>query len=63
MLALAIYRTHKSKREEGGAKFTFAKTLFTLGKFMIDLVLIAIGLNANLKKLLANGFGTILLGL
>jgi uncharacterized integral membrane protein (TIGR00698 family) len=90
VLALAVYRTRKSRREEGGAGFTFAKvfpwfvlgfaaaallntfagipapfakTLFTLGKFMIVMAMAAIGLNTNLKKLLANGFKPIFLGL
>lgn len=90
VLALAVYRTRKSRREEGGAGFTFAKvfpwfvlgfaaaalintfagipapiakTLFTLGKFMIVMAMAAIGLNTNLRKLLANGFGPIFLGL
>ncbi|MEW6548597.1 MAG: YeiH family protein [Spirochaetota bacterium] len=90
VLALAIYRTRKSAREEGGAGFPFAKVfpwfvlgfaaaallntfagipasvaraLFTLGKFMIVMAMTAIGLNTNIKKLLANGFGPIFLGL
>lgn len=90
VLALALYRTRKSKQEKGAAGFAFAKVfpwfvlgfaaaavlntfagipapvaraLFTLGKFMIVMAMAAIGLNTNLKKLLANGFKPIFLGL
>jgi uncharacterized membrane protein YadS len=90
VLALAVYRTRKSRREEGAGRFKFAKVfpwfvlgfaaaallntfagipaamargLFTLGKFMIVMAMAAIGLNTNLKKLLANGFKPIFLGL
>ena len=90
VLALAIYRTRKSAREEGRAAFKFSKVfpwfvlgfaaaallntfsgipapvaraLFTLGKFMIVMAMTAIGLNTNIKKLLANGFKPIFLGL
>ena len=37
--------------------------LFDVGKFMIIMAMMAIGLNTNVKSLLANGFKPILLGL
>jgi uncharacterized integral membrane protein (TIGR00698 family) len=37
--------------------------LVTIGKFLIVMAMVAIGLNTNLKKLITNGFKPILLGL
>jgi uncharacterized integral membrane protein (TIGR00698 family) len=46
-----------------GMPAPISRMLFTIGKFMIVMAMAAIGLNTNLKKLLANGFKPIFLGL
>lgn len=40
----------------------FSAAMVTLGKFMIVMAMVAIGLNTNLKKLITNGFKPIFLG-
>lgn len=41
---------------------SLSASLVTVGKFMIVMAMVAIGLNTNLKKLITNGFKPILLG-
>ena len=43
--------------------FSYAHSLVTIGKFIIVMAMVAIGLNTNIKKLISNGFQPIFLGL
>ncbi|MDD4803097.1 MAG: putative sulfate exporter family transporter, partial [Syntrophomonas sp.] len=42
---------------------SISNNLVTIGKFMIVMAMVAIGLNTNLKKLITNGFKPIFLGI
>lgn len=46
-----------------GIPVEVSKSIVTVGKFMIVMAMVAIGLNTNLKKLVKNGYKPILLGL